>query len=94
MGFQFHPATSSITVDLETFCRFNKGTEFQQSMNLLAMIDSQLEKTQLEALANLNLSFKHYQQALKKLAAMREPLLSLNSPLEIEHDALQLFCRH
>ena len=73
MSIQFNPDTlNAVVIDPETFRSFIQGTEFQQSINLLVIINQLLEESQEEALDTLNLSPKQHRQAIKKLDDVRK----------------------
>ena len=92
MGIQVKHDPFSVLVDHETFHRFSRGTPFQQSMNLLVIINQYLEEDQKEILAGFNLSPAQHQQALIKLEAVRKAFLKVNPPPDIDPDALRFFC--
>lgn len=92
MSIQINHDTLSVLIDPETFLRFSQGTPFQQSMNLLVIINQYLEKDQKEILDNLNLSPIEYQQALNNLESLRKMCLKQNPPPDIDPDALRFFC--
>jgi len=90
--FQFDSSTLTAFVDYDTYRRLTQGTEFQRSINLLALLNKILEDTHKAELDNMNLTPKEYKQALKKLAIFREYFLRLNPPPGIDPDALHIFC--
>jgi hypothetical protein len=92
MSFQLDPDSLNAVVDLETFRRFSQGTAFQQSMNLLVMIDQYLAADQKEMLDGLNLSPEQHQQAVMQMDAVRKAFIKLNPPPDIDPEALRLFC--
>jgi len=92
MSIQFNLDTLNVVVDHETYRRFNQGTDFQQSMNMLVIIDQLLIESQKEILDKLNLTPKQHQQALIKMQDVRKTFLKLNPPPNIDPDALRFFC--
>jgi len=92
MNIQFNPDTLTAIVDHETYRRLTQGTAFQQSINLLAMLNQILDDAYKAELASMNLTPKEHQQALRKLAIFRDDFLRLNPPPGIDSDALHIFC--
>jgi hypothetical protein len=92
MSLQLNPDTLNAVADIETFRRFTQGTAFQQSMNMLAMIDQYLAADQQAMLQGLNLSPQQHQQAALQLDVARKSFLKLNPPPDIDPEALRLYC--
>jgi hypothetical protein len=92
MTIQFNPDTLDVVVDHDTYRRFNQGTDFQQYMNMLVILEQLLIDSQKEMLDKLNLTPEQYQQALKKMDNVRKTFLRFNPPPDIDPDALRFYC--
>ncbi len=92
MSLQLNPDTLNAVADIETFRRYAQGTAFQQSMNLLAMLDQYLAADQEVMLQGMDLSPEQHQQAVLQLDAMRKAFLKENPPPDIDPEALRLYC--
>jgi len=92
MNIQFDYDTLTAVVDHDTYRRLTQGTEFQQSISLLAMLNQLLEEAHNAEVASMNLPPKQHQRALRKLATFRQHYLKLNPPPGIDPDALHIFC--
>ncbi len=92
MSLQLNPDTLNAVADIETFRRYAQGTAFQQSMNLLAMLDQYLAANQEVMLQGIDLSPEQHQQAVLQLDAMHKAFLKENPPPDIDPEALRLYC--
>jgi hypothetical protein len=92
MNIQFdHDALTAI-VDHATYRRLTHGTEFQQSISLLVMLNQLMEEAYNAEVERMKLTPKQHQQALNTLATLRQDFFRLNPPPGIDPDALQIFC--
>ena len=92
MNIQFDHDTLSAIVDHATYRRLTRGTEFQQSLSLLVMLNQLMEEAHNAEVERMQLTPKQHQQALNKLATLRQDYFRLNPPPGIDPDALQIFC--
>jgi hypothetical protein len=58
--------TMSIQFDHDTYRRLTQGTEFQQSISLLAMLNQLLEEAHNAEVASMNLTPKQHQRCVKE----------------------------
>lgn len=92
MDIQFDKETLSVKVDLETYLRMAQGTEFQQSMNLLAIIKHIMEDADKEILENQDLTPEERAFFQQELVRSHASYLRMNPAPGIDPDALGLFC--
>jgi hypothetical protein len=92
MNIQFDQDTLTAIVDHDTYRQLTRGTEFQQSISLLVMLNQLMEEAHNAEVERMKLTPKQQQQALNKLATFRQDYLKLNPPPGIDPDALQIFC--
>ncbi|MDO9139308.1 MAG: hypothetical protein Q7U38_03130 [Methylobacter sp.] len=92
MTIKFNPDSLTATVDYQTYCSLVHGTEFQQSMNMLAMLNQMLMDVHQSELEAMNLPAKEYQQALQNIDSAAKSILRLDPPPGIDPDALRIFC--
>ena len=92
MNIQFdHDALTAI-VDHTTYRQLTHGTEFQQSLSLLVMLNQLMEEAHNAEVERMKLTPKQQQQALNTLATLRQDYFRLNPPPGIHPDALEIFC--
>jgi len=92
MNIQLDHDTLTAIVDHDTYRQLTRGTEFQQSISLLVMLNQLMEEAHNAEVERMQLTPKQQQQALNTLATLRLDYFRLNPPPGIDPDALQIFC--
>ena len=92
MNIQLDHDTLTAIVDHDTYRQLTRGTEFQQSISLLVMLNQLMEEAHNAEVERMQLTPTQRQQALNKLATLRQDYFRLNPPPGIDPDALRIFC--
>lgn len=80
MTIEFNHETHEVTVDQETVNRLTKGTPFQRSMNLVAMLDEVLSEMDAEFAKSAGLNPEQRRAMAERMRKSRAEYLRNNPP--------------